>query len=265
MAKRKRNTVDEATRKQMNIDSTISDIEKNISEGNLNPPPKHRMFKVDERVQFGAHAESYIRKIYKDGLYYEVESLNVKRDRDKPAANETHILEWHDIYPYKTKNTNLRKVETYRITLMNSSIDSLIHMVHRGVDFDVEYQREHVWKLQDKVDLIDSVFNNIDIGKFVFVRRDWCYDGKLLEILDGKQRLTALNEFYEDRFKYKGYYFSELSGNDKNKFGGHPITYGHLENPDKKAIFDSFIKLNTCGKPMASKHIDKVKKLLDEL
>ena len=89
--------------------------------------------------------------------------------------------------------------------------------------------------------------------------------GKLYEILDGKQRLTTLVEFYEDRFKYRGFYFSELSFRDQHKFTGHSITYGYLENPSKEAIFETFIKLNTCGKPMASKHIDHVKELLTEI
>lgn len=53
---------------------------------------------------------------------------------------------------------------------------------------------------------------------FVFVQRDYGYKGKLYEIIDGKQRLTALLEFNEDRFQYNGYYFSELSNADKNKF-----------------------------------------------
>lgn len=38
-----------------------------------------------------------------------------------------------------------------------------------------------------------------------------------------------------------------------------------LENPDKKSIFDAFIKLNTCGKPMDVAHIEKVKKMMNEL
>ena len=136
---------------------------------------------------------------------------------------------------------------------------------HPGVDFDVEYQREHVWELTDKVALIDSIFNNIDIGKFVFVQRSFNTREKLYEIIDGKQRLTALREFYEDRFQYKGYFFSELNPVDKNNFENHSIVYGYLENPDKRAIFETFIKLNTTGRPMENKDIQKVKKLLDEL
>lgn len=118
---------------------------------------------------------------------------------------------------------------------------------------------------KDKTDLIKSIFNNIDIGKFVFIQRKGKANGKYCEILDGKQRLTALTEFYEDRFKYNGYYFSELSFTDQHKFTDHQVSYGYLENPNKEAIFETFIKLNTCGKPMASKHINHVKKLLSDI
>ena len=265
MGKRKRNTVDEATHKRMLIESAIKDIEKDVAKGLINKPPKHRIFKVGDRVLFGAHKESYIRKIYRDGLYYEVECLNVKRSRDIPAANETHVVRWHSLYKYVFNITNLRKEETFRINMISSCVGSLLHLIERGIDFDVEYQREHVWKRKDKIALIDSIFNNVDIGKFVFVQRDFSYESRQLEVLDGKQRLTAINEFYEDRFKYKGYYYSELGQRDKNKFEEHPISYGYLENPDKKSIFEAFIKLNTSGKSITTKHIDKVKKLLDEI
>lgn len=248
------------------IESGIREMEGLIKQGSLPIPPNHRKFKVDELVQFGAHKETYVREIFKDGLYYLVESIDVQRERDKPPANEFHMLEWHSLLPVTNKKTTFRQKEKYYIRMANSGISSLLNMVyHSGVDMEVEYQREHVWTISDKLDLIDSIFNNIDIGKFVFVQRDFSVDGALYEILDGKQRLTAIKEFYEDRYKYKGFYFSELSQFDKNKFENHGIAYGYLENPSKEAIFETFIKLNTCGKPMASKHIDKVKKLLNEL
>jgi len=248
------------------IEYETRQMENLFAQGSLPVPPKHRRFKVDERVTFGAHKETYVREIFKDGLYYLVESIGVKRDRDKPPANELHMLEWHRIEPLTNKGTNFRQEEKYYIRMYNSGIGSLLNMVyHAGVEMDVEYQRGHVWTKADKIELIDSIFNNIDIGKFVFIQRDFGTNGKLYEVLDGKQRLTAITEFYEDRFKYKGFYYSELSGMDKNKFENHGIAYGYLENPNKEAIFETFIKLNTCGKPMASKHIEKVKKLLNEL
>ena len=264
MANKKKISFEEHQKSLM--ESAIRDIERLIVRTALPVPPKHRKFKVGERVQFGAHNETYIREIFKDGMYYRVESIAVKRERDKSPANEQHVLKWHDILPLVNKGTNFRQEEKYYIRMLNSGISSLLHMVYySGVDMEVKYQREHVWELTDKIDLIDSIFHNIDIGKFVFVQRDFNVDGALYEILDGKQRLTAICEFYEDRFKYKGFYFSELSNMDKNKFKNHGIAYGYLENPDKKAIFETFIKLNTCGKPMDKKHIKYVQKLLDEI
>jgi hypothetical protein len=247
--------------KSMLLMRDLADMEKKVAAG-LIPTNPTRIFKVDERIQFGAHKETYIREVYDNGLYYKIESLNVQRERNNPPQNEFHIIEWVSLFPIKFEPTNFTKIEEYRIRQYNSSIDSLLSMVyHSGVDFDVEYQREHVWKLEDKINLIDSIFNNIEIGMFVFVEREYPYT-KRLEIIDGKQRLTAIHEFYEDRFQYKGYYFSQLSNPDKNKFTSHGIAYGQLENPTRKAILETFIKMNTCGKPMENKHIENVKELL---
>ncbi len=233
----------------------------------LNPT---RFFIVGERVQYrwGICNKTYVREVFENGLYYLVETLNVVCDKtENISEDKKNYVEWHELYKYNnTKATTFRKEEKYFLNFLNSDVGSLLHLIyHAGVDFDVEYQREHVWELDDKIALIDSIFDNIDIGKFVFVQRDFGVRDKLYEIIDGKQRLTALKEFYEDRFAYNGYYFSELSHNDKQKILNHRVAYCYLERPDKAMIYETFIKLNTCGKPMAKKYLDTVKKLLNEL
>ena len=257
-----------AHEKQMN-EYAIRDCEKAILDGILCIPPKRRVFKVNQRIQFGVHKETYIREVYRNGMYYLIETLGIKRERNSEPCNEKSIYKWNDLLPYDSnKPTSFAKEEKYYIRALTSPLSSLLSMVeanHAGVDFDVDYQREHVWTKKEKIELLDSIFDNIDIGKFVFVQRSMRINGKLYEILDGKQRLSTLTEFYEDRLKYKGFYFSELSFKDQYKFTDHTISYDYLENPNKKTIFESFIKLNTCGKPMASKHINHVKQLLSEL
>lgn len=267
MAKRKvKKTPEELRDEKLQYD--VREMEHAIELGTvpLNPT---RTFEVGDRVELGAHKEVYIRKVYSDGLYYLCEAMNVKRTRDIPASNEIHIQPWHEIYRYgQNQGFNFTKEEKYHIRQLNSPVDSLLHMVyasHAGVEFDVDYQREHVWELEDKVALIDSIFNNVDIGKFVFIQLHEATTGRFYQVLDGKQRLTALCEFYEDRYPYKGVYFSQLSHRDKHTFKDHGITYGFLENPSKRAIYESFVKLNTCGKPMDHKHIDKVKELIKNL
>ncbi len=265
----KKNKISKEDQEKQSIQYGIRDCEQAIAEGIITTPPKRRTYKKDERVRWGAHNESYVREVYADGKYYLVETIGVVRERNGMPSNEKMILRWFDIFPYNvTKDTNFTKKEKCFIRILNSPISSLINMVHAnhaGVDFDADYQREHVWTMKDKIDLITSIFDNIDIGKFVFIQRSGGYEGRYYEILDGKQRLTAITEFYEDRFKYKGYYFSELSFRDQYKFTEHMVSYGYLENPNKETIFETFIKLNTCGKPMNIKHINHVKKLLSEL
>jgi len=264
MAKKK--TFDSEAHKKMMLEGELKEIQERKRYGIL-PLNPTRQFDIGERIGLGNMGETYVREKFEDGLYYIIESLNVVRDRDKPAENELRYAEWHEIYKYnQTQTTTFGREEKHNLRFLNSDISFLLNKVyHAGVDFDVDYQRDHVWVQDDKIELINSIFNNIDIGKFVFVQRNMGVDAKLYEILDGKQRLTAICEFFEDRFLYHGFYYSELSNSDKSKFKSHGITFGCLENPNKKAIFETFIKLNTCGKPMAIEHLDKVKRLLDEL
>jgi len=266
MIKKKQKSPEEL--EQELVDRYVNELERSLDLGiiPLNPT---RTFDVGERVVLGALNEVYVREIHADGMFYVCEAVGVKRDRNKPPRNEIHVNAWQDLYKYgNNQPTQFTKEEKYRIRQLNSPIDSLLSMVyasHAGVDFDAEYQREHVWELEDKVALIDSIYNNVDIGKIVFVQLNEKTEGRYYQVLDGKQRLTALKEFFEDRFPYKGVYFSQLSHRDKHTFRNHGITYGYLENPDLRGIYESFIKLNTCGKPMDHKHIDKVRGLLNDL
>ena len=266
MAKKKFDPVENENR--LNA-AEIIECDKAITDGIITMPPKRRTYKKDERVQYGAHKETYVREIYREGRYYLIESINVRFTRDEEPRNRLSIVSWTQLNPCnRSKPTSFAKDELVYLRMLNSSLSSLISMSHRnhgGVDMDVEYQREHVWTMKDKTALLDSIFNNVEIGKFVFVQRSMGHRGKLYEILDGKQRLTTIIDFVEDRFKYKGYYFSELSFKDQHKITECNVSYGYLENPSKEAIFETFIKLNTCGKPMANKHINHVKQLLSEL
>lgn len=266
MAKRKVISPEEA--RQDAINSAIKDLKRMIALGAM-PINPTRIFAINERVLWGAHEEVYVREMHEDGLYYTVETFGHDKEGNRTGLSSWTAMPWINLHKVNVKrDTDFAIEEKYYIRQLNSGLDSLLHLVYSawgGVDFDVEYQRDHVWQLADKVALIDSIFNNIEIGKFVFVQKHESTSGKYYEVIDGKQRLTAVCEFYEDRYKYKGKYFSELSNKDRWKFLNHNISYGYLENPTKEAIYSTFIKMNTCGRPMDTKHIDKVKKLLKEI
>lgn len=110
----------------------------------------------------------------------------------------------------------------------------------------------------------DSIFRNIDIGKFTLrsfkTKQDFLY-----EILDGKQRLTAIREFFEGRFKYKGKTFQELHPFDQNHFEDYDISYASTEPLTDEQKYRYFLKLNVSGVPMDEKHLKKVEKMLETL
>lgn len=86
----------------------------------------------------------------------------------------------------------------------------------------------------------------------------------LYEILDGKQRVTAICEFYENRFPYKGKYFNDLCAKDQNHFENYHISLAEVEYADKATILKYFLMLNTGGKVMDETHLDKVRNMYSE-
>ena len=261
MAKKKEKETEEQIRDRV-LSGELFDLQKRVHWGVIpsNPAWVHA---VDDKVRFGAHPNTVVLEVY-DDLLYKIRSYGTKDVYGKPTYYEQYnMVSWIEIrkiIPHK--HTDFAVKNDMEIRFHNTSLDSLLHRIyHSGVNFDPEYQRDLVWDLADKVSLIDSIFNNIEIGKFAFIKRDYSYD-IFYEILDGKQRLTALREFYEDRFEYKGCTYSEMSPDDRHHFRNTGVTIGDIAEPkDRKDIYRYFVKLNTAGKPIDQSHLDKIKKL----
>ena len=219
-------------------------------------PEPTRIFQVGEHVRLGAWADPVITEVIDDGKYYRVADKKTDRDAWFP---------WHDIHSGPSASQTMVRNDDIKIKYSQQCIASLLSKVLSfGVDFDPDYQREFVWTDADREKLIDSVFNNIEIGKFVFVEMPW--QGKeypAYQILDGKQRLSAIIDFYLNRFQYKGLYFNDLITEDQYWFKNFPISVAELpENISKEQVLKQFIILNTTGHVMEEKQLEKVKNLL---
>jgi hypothetical protein len=74
---------------------------------------------------------------------------------------------------------------------------------------DPEYQRRHRWSDERKSRLIESFLMNVPVPPVFFYERDLAR----FEVMDGRQRLTALSDFYGDEFALIGLqYWSDLEG-----------------------------------------------------
>jgi len=235
-----------------------------------------RQFEVGERVQSGAHDHTIVLKKELDGAIYLVKNDYIQSDKNTRGYGERfqsqYWVAWHSIDKYRTdeerkKLPNLVTKDDVRFNYSQTSLSSFQSMVYYfGVDLNPDYQRDLVWTLEDKQKLIESIFNNIDIGKFAFIKRGFNKDvpsQQMYEILDGKQRLTAIMEFLEDRFKWRGLTFSDLSPSDQWHFETYSVAVAETSNMTKEQIYKYFLKLNTGGKPISTEHLEKVKCLLD--
>jgi len=141
---------------------------------------------------------------------------------------------------------------------------------------EVVYQRPYVWTLKEKQLLIDSIYNNIEIGKIVIRKRSFSWvknrvDAGLLEhtafsqMVDGKQRVTTLLSFINNEFPdSNGNYFSDLSVIAQRKFFSfRGVTFGELgEEATDEDVLRTFLMINHAGVPQSEEHINFVKSLL---
>lgn len=73
-----------------------------------------------------------------------------------------------------------------------------------------DWQRPLVWTPEQMVSFIESAWKGIPLGTFTFNRATFGspYDNLLI---DGQQRLHAIQCYLEDKFPVFGYYWSELT------------------------------------------------------
>lgn len=74
---------------------------------------------------------------------------------------------------------------------------------------DPQYQRRHRWSVERQSRLIESFLMNVPVPPVFLYERDLAR----FEVMDGRQRLTALSDFYADQFALTGLqYWSDLDG-----------------------------------------------------
>lgn len=263
-----------AKKKQPKVSVIDNQIRDHITDAIHHPNPT-RIFEIGEEVIHGNHEHTVIIATYADNTVYRVQDSGI---RTVGSRQEEYIQDcacyWNELFKKDSfrSNSKFATDERYDIRFYNTDIYSLLLKAHGGVNFNPPYQRDLVWTYEQKIQLLESIFNNIDIGKFVFVKLDYNtadFDWSkriFYEILDGKQRLTTIMDFYNDRFPYYGIYYSKLSPKDRYTFDGFGIAYGEINDPkDINKIYQYFIRLNTFGKPIDQDHINRVKALCHDI
>lgn len=133
------------------------------------------------------------------------------------------------------------------------TLELLLSKFDRGDFFIPDYQRQYVWKPNNKTLFIESVLLGLPIPFMFFAG---CEDGRL-EIIDGAQRMQTLREFVSGKLKLAklpklnlldGFSFADLSTATQRKFLNRTFRVVVLDEkttPDIRQ--DLFNRINTSG------------------
>lgn len=233
------------------------------------PDPTYK-FNVGDKVSIGNIKDAVILESLENGKVYKIDYTGVNNNYGHPIIkeHETNYWDWLSIRPLQDRiGEGFIKNDDLRLHYSQCQISEIFgKKYHFGLEMDADYQRDYVWELEDKQKLIDSIFNNVDIGKFVFIHLEWEEHplNYSYEVLDGKQRINAITEFYENRFAYKGFFFNQLSKREQWHLREYHINVAEISKITKEQKIRYFLLLNTSGKVMDAEHLKNVEKMLEE-
>lgn len=141
------------------------------------------------------------------------------------------------------------------------------HDERDNLDLHPSYQRSsEAWKQEDRAYLIDSILNGFDLPKFYFAdflgfANALNENRKRYAVIDGKQRLTAIFDFMDNKFpvldtfsyindpliNIAGYYYKDIQKKYpriSRRFDGYLITTVGVRTNDPNMILQMFMRLN---------------------
>lgn len=136
-----------------------------------------------------------------------------------------------------------------------------MRMIQKRCILDSDFQRDFVWKINRKVELIESVLMGLPLPNFYFSQDKY---GRLI-VIDGRQRLTALFEFMDNSYRLSdlkiltqinNMRFSELSPILRGRLEDYQIQAHVIMPPTPDRIkFDIFDRVNRGGMQLTKQEI----------
>lgn len=181
------------------------------------------------------------------------------------------------------KNNNISEVNRFgQLTIWKGQeieivkVDTELSKMYRKyaeeeIDINPEYQRELVWTDKQKQEYILAILKQRAKITPVIIEKLTEQGTVLYEILDGKQRLTALFDYIDNKYPLQtGEYFKDLSAKDINVITQTRVSYTRITSYkecdvplDFKLAY--FLEINALGTKITDEHIEKIENKLKEL
>jgi hypothetical protein len=185
--------------------------------------------------------------------------MDILEKKEELVVDNQEELDINDLGEGQIYPMNGIKVEKgfYTIFELKRRYDSK----QRRIILDSDFQRENVWDRQRKIELVESVLMGLPLPIFYFNQDKY---GRLI-VVDGRQRLSALFEYMDDKFALEklkilpamnGLKFSELSAVMAGKIEDFQLQAHVILPPTPDRIkFDIFDRVNRGGMQLNKQEI----------
>lgn len=205
-----------------------------------------------------------------------------KAARSTPKQDEAENLGlWDFEFPddQQESEDDLGKV-SFRgavVTNVDWTIESINLQMDKGtVDVQPSFQRRAAWDNQRKSRLIESIIVGMPVPNLVLAENK-NHRGRFI-VIDGKQRLLAIQEFIQGGYKLSGLdlrgdlnqkRYGDLDRDDREVFENSTIRTTLIKNwEDEKFLWAAFYRLNVGSLPLSPQELRKALiggKLLEEI
>jgi uncharacterized protein with ParB-like and HNH nuclease domain len=185
-------------------------------------------------------------------------------------TNPDVSLEEPDTFPDSQQESedDLSKVSFKDAVVTNTdwTIESINLQMNKGtIDLQPSFQRRGAWDETRKSRLIESIIVGMPVPNIVLAERK-DQRGRFI-VIDGKQRLLAIQEFMKEGYKLRGLdlredlngkSFGVLEGNDRESFENSTLRATLIKNwQDENFLWAAFYRLNVGSLPLSPQELRK--------
>ena len=157
-------------------------------------------------------------------------------------------------------------ISRYSITLgWNFMLDYLERSIAQdGLDLDPDYQRPHVWTEAQQIAYVEYQLRGGVSGLDLWTNcPGWNNDLVVgeYELLDGKQRITAVTKFLRSELKAFGYYYREYAG--RLRISNPHFNWHVMVIATRAEVLQWYIDHNSAGTQHTDEELDRVRALLE--
>ncbi len=163
------------------------------------------------------------------------------------------ITRYEDIPRFTQRGANQSSVRVQRIFAFLEEFAS-----GAPIDLNPDFQRGHVWTEAQQVAWLEFFMRDGETGHTLYFNNR---NEKVIEIVDGKQRLEAIRRFLDNEIMVFGSYRREFTDNPNHLMRSLIVNVNNLKT--RAEVLQWYIDFNSGGVVHATEEIDRVKALLE--